>query len=341
MKRRSKEKSKLAGAASRSALHESGISTTQYAAMTTLPMNLSVTDVRDSSQFSLTLPPLARPPAAQLSATMKPKGAKPGTGRGRGLMVQPLTPADIRAEAERELVTERPPLPPPGPREKGKLRPLRGGKPRRDKKPTPKPITHLELIRFIEDSKKGDQDQYYYCKRGHNFYEFYGASFEDIRTDEDDYITISSRVGSEECDEVGCDTLCEEGGGVFAAGGVEGRGGALSGDKQIRVLQELQDREEFHAVEAFGEAHQDHGARGLPLEGALCGRHAHQQAAHQDPRAPPQSALQGHLAGTSACDTRSSRTTSPRVSTSSRPRSRTSRTSSDASFRKTSTGSSG
>ncbi len=55
--------------------------------------------------------------------------------------------------------------------------------------------THLDLIRLIEDGKKAEHDEYYYCKRAKSmFYAFYSVAFNEINTEKDDYITISSRV---------------------------------------------------------------------------------------------------------------------------------------------------
>ena len=49
------------------------------------------------------------------------------------------------------------------------------------------------ILRYLEDIAMEEQDKYYYCFKGNEFYEYYVCHFDEIDTEMDDYITISTR----------------------------------------------------------------------------------------------------------------------------------------------------
>ncbi len=190
IKRRNKEKkAKLAMTMTRSALQESAIS--QYASMATIPVHPNVTDV---SGNATSFPAVGKTQAAL--ATTKAGGKEKTFLKPRMPKIEPVTPAEVRAKAKKEVAFMRSP-----PRDKsakgvGKLKPLKKAKNRpRIEMPERKEecLTHMEIINLIEDSKSEEPEKYYYCVKGKNFYEFYACHFEDINTEQDDYITVSSR----------------------------------------------------------------------------------------------------------------------------------------------------
>ena len=57
-------------------------------------------------------------------------------------------------------------------------------------------MDHIELVKHIREIGETDLERYYYCirdKSANCFYEFYMCQFDEIVTDVDDYVTISSR----------------------------------------------------------------------------------------------------------------------------------------------------
>ena len=163
---------------------QDSISSPNYASMANLPANLTVTDIRDLSATGAGLPPLSRLSVPQYAATTKAK-ERPVV----------LKPVDIRAKGERELTKQRSPQHGKPMREKGRLKPLKKPKYKRTGKKDDI-SSHIEIIRYIEDSKGEELSCYYYCLRGRQFYEFFECNYEDITKESDDYITISARVPS-------------------------------------------------------------------------------------------------------------------------------------------------
>ncbi len=180
----------------------------KYASLATIPQSVTPRDLTLSMQKQ----GLALPQLKQAGSIIQPQlmtSRSKGGSRLRGSQSKLLTAAEIRAEAEKEL------------QEKGatqglRLKPLQplkttrhsrsntsirerkkeeGLKLKVDDEDLMQRVPHIELIRLIEDGNKSDHDEYYYCKRlRKQFYEFFGAAFEEIDTERDDYITISSRV---------------------------------------------------------------------------------------------------------------------------------------------------
>lgn len=149
--------------------------------MQTLPPLLNPVDM---SATQPGLPPLGKPPAA-LSQTMK--AAAPKT---KIPSVQPITPVELRAKAEKELLEQSESK--NKIKEKGKLKPLKPKK-KTNTSASKDRVYHIEILRLLEERRGDEQESYSYCKKAGNFYEFYMCEFKDIRTDMDDYITISSR----------------------------------------------------------------------------------------------------------------------------------------------------
>ncbi len=191
IKRRNRERKTKLAATMRTALQDS-ISSPNYASMATLPANLTVTDMRDLSATGTGLPPLAKLGMPQYMATTKAKDRPAIQMKAKGAMAA-MTPVEIRAKGEKELSRQRSPQHAKPIREKGRLKPLKKPKYKRTGK-RDDISSHIEIIRYIEDSKGEEQSSYYYCLRGRLFYEFFECNFEDITKESDDYITISARV---------------------------------------------------------------------------------------------------------------------------------------------------
>jgi len=98
---------------------------------------------------------------------------------------QSLTSLEIRTLAGKELSMTK--TTPRFKQMKGKLKPLK-----RQLAQVEDQMDHIELVCSIKEGIIDDPN-YYYCKRGKNFYEFNLCQFEDIKADYDDYVTISSR----------------------------------------------------------------------------------------------------------------------------------------------------
>ena len=197
IKRHNKERNaKLSYSMSRSALQEQAASFAHYASMVNAPGNISSIEIPGNMTANASLPPLQHP-VLNFAATTRAKEKQHAPIKERPMRIQPLTPAEVRAEASKEILgTSR--VSALGRQDKtmSKLKPLNRTKEKSIiKKKQEKNATHTELIRLIQDGKSEDLNSYYYCQKGKDFYEFIQKSFDEItKMKAEDFITISARV---------------------------------------------------------------------------------------------------------------------------------------------------
>lgn len=190
IRRNKDKKTKLTYSMSKQTLNEPMSSYSRYMSLAKPSTNISVSGVQHSvnlSSISL-LPPLVNPLVGQ-AVTSRAKAKIMFPNKDKTFSAIPQSLVELRSEASKELQKSMVQASRP---EKGKLPPIRiGCKVVKLKK---KQRTHLEIINAIQDIKEDELSDYFYCKKGKDFYAFIEDEFTNIDPKKDDYLTISTRV---------------------------------------------------------------------------------------------------------------------------------------------------